>query len=216
MAASAPGAGPHPSDPKTLRDWIPSIYGKACQHARQMLQAYQGVDVLGEESLVHQAIGQLLTCGAKKCASREHALALLIQKMRWVLIDDVRDRVSRRHGGEGRKAAVTDADEESATTAPPDRPAARDGQPVADAPDARPEWDLLDFLALDEALDQLRVAFPRPARVIELRFLLGLTVNEAAAELGVSPATVKADAAAARTWLRARLTGPAPPGSPDG
>jgi DNA-directed RNA polymerase specialized sigma24 family protein len=211
MAPSVQGASPQPSSSKTLRDWIPSIYSKACLHARQMLQAYRGVDVIGEESLVHQAVGQLLACGAKKCESREHALALLIQKMRWVLIDDVRDHVSQRHGGQGRKAGATDAGDESSPTAPPDRPPARDGQPVAEAPDAKPEWDLLDFLALDEALDQLQTVFPRLARVIELRFVLGLTVNEAAAELGVSPATVKADAAAARTWLRARLTDSAGP-----
>lgn len=215
MAPSTHGTGPHPSDPKTLRDWIPSIYGKACQHARQMLQAYRGVDVLGEESLVHQAVGQLLACGAKKCASREHALAILIQKMRWVLIDDVRNHVTQKHGGEGRKAGAAGANEQSPTTAPPDRSAARDGQPVAEAADAKPEWDLLDFLALDEALDQLRVAFPRQARVIELRFLLGLTVPEAAAELGVSPATIKSDAAAARTWLRTRLTDSARPNKPN-
>jgi RNA polymerase sigma factor (sigma-70 family) len=108
-----------------------------------------------------------------------------------------------------------DAGEDSTAAAPPDRPAARDGQPVAEAADAKPEWDLLDFLALDEALDQLRVAFPRQARVIELRFLLGLTVQEAAAEVGLSPATVKSDAAAARTWLRTRLSDSTGPGSSD-
>jgi DNA-directed RNA polymerase specialized sigma24 family protein len=213
MAPSAPETGPHPSDRKTLRDWIPSIYSKACLNARQMLLTYQGVDVIGEESLVHQAVGQLLACGAKKCESREHALALLIKKMRWVLIDAVRDRVSRRHGGEGRKPGVAEAGHEPATTGPPDRPAARDGQPVAETPDAKPEWDLLDVLALAEALDQLRTVDPRPARVMELRFFLGLTVPEVAAELGVSPATVKADAAAARAWLLARLTDSTPPGS---
>jgi hypothetical protein len=103
MAPATQGAGPLPSDPKTLRDWIPSIYTKACQHARQMLQAYRGVDVLGEESLVHQAVGQLLACGSKKCDSRDHALAILIQKMRWVLIDDVRDADTRRRREEIRR-----------------------------------------------------------------------------------------------------------------
>jgi RNA polymerase sigma factor (sigma-70 family) len=64
-----------------------------------------------------------------------------------------------------------------------------------------------DVEALDQALDALAVLEPRQARLVELRYFGGLTIEEAAAELDIAPATAKRDWALARAWLRRRLSG---------
>jgi RNA polymerase sigma factor (TIGR02999 family) len=65
----------------------------------------------------------------------------------------------------------------------------------------------LDLLAIDEALDRLAAIDPRQARVVELRFFSGLSVEETAAALSVSPKTVKRDWSVARAWLRREIGG---------
>ena len=71
--------------------------------------------------------------------------------------------------------------------------------------------DALDALALDRALQKLEQQDPDQGRIVELRFFGGLTVEETAAVVGVSPATVKRDWALAKGWLYRELTGDAPP-----
>jgi RNA polymerase sigma factor (TIGR02999 family) len=75
------------------------------------------------------------------------------------------------------------------------------------APAAEPPGE--DLLALDEALEKLAAADPRKAAVVKLRFFAGLTNAQAAAALGISPATADNDWAYARAWLRVALDGPA-------
>ncbi len=65
----------------------------------------------------------------------------------------------------------------------------------------------VDLLAIDEALDRLAAIDPQQARVVELRFFSGLSVEETAAALGVSPKTVKRDWSVARAWLRREIGG---------
>ena len=65
----------------------------------------------------------------------------------------------------------------------------------------------VDLLAMDEALDKLAAIDPQQARVVELRFFSGLSVEETAAALGVSPKTVKRDWSVARAWLRREIGG---------
>ncbi|MGZ8491418.1 MAG: ECF-type sigma factor, partial [Gemmatirosa sp.] len=74
-----------------------------------------------------------------------------------------------------------------------------DGEYAAAAPDA------VDVLALDEALARLAVLDPRKARLVELRYFAGLSIPEAAAAMGISPATVGREWAVARMWLRREL-----------
>ena len=75
--------------------------------------------------------------------------------------------------------------------------------------DARVEAPGVDILALDAALDKLAGIDERQCRLVELRFFGGLTVEEAAAALGIAPITVKRDWALARTWLYREIRGPA-------
>lgn len=185
--------------PRTLRDWIPLVYDKACDRAHRLLAKWSGVNRPGTVSLVHQAFCRLQECGVETCKSREHAMALLVQKMRQQLCDlarrvDAKKRGGRGHRGEGkplfRKELLFD------------RLAAQRG------------WESSDFLALDEALDRLHEFSPRHARVVELLFLIGLTFQEAADELGLSRASVHNDWQLAKAWLFRELGGVEAPAGP--
>jgi DNA-directed RNA polymerase specialized sigma24 family protein len=78
-----------------------------------------------------------------------------------------------------------------------------------DGVDASDEGRSADLLALDTALDKLASLDPRQARLVELRYFGGLTIDEAAAVMDVAAITVKRDWAIARTWLYRELSGPA-------
>jgi RNA polymerase sigma factor (sigma-70 family) len=192
-------------------DWIPDIYDRACRHAQRILQAYQGAELPGNQSLVHIAVGKLLACGARNCESRDHAMALLIKKMHWVLIDQVRQCVSLRKGGEGRRplndTGTLTTMELSPLTDSGEKHAHLDVSALGEQEPDSHEWSLVDFLALGDALAELRSVSPRGARAIQLRYLLDMSVHQAADELGVSVATIKNDTAAARQWLRTHLDG---------
>jgi RNA polymerase sigma factor (TIGR02999 family) len=104
------------------------------------------------------------------------------QAMRRVLVDHARRRSAAKRGDD---AVVLSFDEELVPGLAPD----------------------LDLLALDQALDALAELDRRQSRIVELRFFGGLTIDETAAALGVSPATVKNDWQMARAWLFIRLRG---------
>jgi|GEM_PF-1159736 len=184
------------SAPQTLREWIPLIYEKACDRAHRLLAKWSGINRPGTASLVHQAFCRLSECGVERCESREHALALLVQKMRQQLCDlarrvDAKKRGGRGYGGMGR---------------PMLRRALLSGEVAAGQ-----SWDASDFLALDEALSRLHAISPRHARVVELLFVLGLTFQEAADELHISRASVHNDWRLAKAWLYHELGGIQPP-----
>jgi RNA polymerase sigma-70 factor (ECF subfamily) len=116
--------------------------------------------------------------------NRGHFFAIAAKLMRRILVDHARRALSEKRGG----AAVHVELQQAASTA---------GSRGVDAVDA---------LALDRALQQLEQLDPEQARVVELRFFGGLTVEETAAALGISPATVKREWAVAKGWLYRALT----------
>jgi RNA polymerase sigma factor (TIGR02999 family) len=101
--------------------------------------------------------------------------------MRRVLVDHARTRGALKRGGGGTQVTLGDVDH--AVAAP----------------------DEVDVLALDDALARLAILDPRKARLVELRYFAGLSIPEAAAALGISPATVGREWAVARMWLRREL-----------
>jgi RNA polymerase sigma factor (TIGR02999 family) len=183
-----------PSAPRTLRDWLPLVYEKACERAHRLLAKWSGVNRPGTASLVHQAFFKLSECGIEQCESRAHALALLVQKMRQQLCDLARRIDAQKRGGRGHEGAA--------------RPVFH-RQLLSDELAAQQGWEPADFLALDEALVRLHEIAPRHARVVELLFLLGLTFQEAAEELELSRASVHNDWRLAKAWLYHELTGAA-------
>jgi RNA polymerase sigma factor (TIGR02999 family) len=105
--------------------------------------------------------------------------------MRRILVDHARRELREKHGGGAIHVELSDA--------------------ISTA--AEPSVDVLDAVALDAALQKLEALDPEQGRIVELRFFGGLTVEETAAALGISPATVKREWAVAKGWLYRELTG---------
>ena len=136
-------------------------------------------------ALLHEAYLRLLRQGPGTVESREAFFRLMAAEMKRRLIDHARRRLAGKRGGGARHEPLRDE---------------------VLGPGQRPDGDIEQILArLDIALDRLGGSHPRAARVVHLRFLAGLTTEEAAASLGLSTGTVKRDWTFARAWLAAAL-----------
>ena len=124
--------------------------------------------------------------------NRGHFFAIAAQVMRRILVDHARRELAQKHGGSVVHVELADAESRA-----------------AEAP-----IDAVDALALDRALRELEALDPEQARVVELRFFGGLTVEETASALGISPSTVKREWAIAKGWLYRALKGDAGPPLP--
>lgn len=131
-------------------------------------------------SLLHETFLRLTTAHRVEWRDRDHFLAVASQMMRRALVDMARERGAAKRGGGAAHVPVTS------------------GMAI----DNR---SMLDFVALDVALDKLAALDARKVHVIELRFFGGLTVEETAQVLDVSPDTVARDWRMARTWLLREL-----------
>ncbi len=200
MADNNPQPAASPPAPVNLREWIPQVYRRACEQAHRLLYRWKGVNRPDTASLVDRAVCELLKWGEAPCQSREHALALLIQKMRHVSLDMAKALLAEKRGGPGRGRTREPGPSGTAT-------------PLDELPGPG-QWDPSRYLALDEALDRLDALSPRLRQVISLRFLLGLTVEETATELGLAPSSVRKDAQLAKAWLHKELGGPSAGASP--
>jgi RNA polymerase sigma factor (TIGR02999 family) len=131
--------------------------------------------------LVHEAYLRLVDAKGLACKDRTHFFALSAQIMRRILVDAARARVSAKRGG--------------------DAPALGHSEAVNLDEIARSAQKSVEVLALDQALDDLARVDARKARVIELRFFGGLSVEETAEVLDISPQSVMRDWKLARAWL---------------
>lgn len=164
---------------------IPLVYAELRTLAARYLSRERQDHTLQTTALVHEAYVKLIDQHSVDWQNRAHFFGIAANLMRRILVDDARHR--RRHKrGDGV------------------RPAALDEVPVA-AVD--PPLDAVDTIALDRALTELEKLDPLQARLVELRFFGGLTVEEAAAVLEVSPSTVKREWAIAKGWLYRALKG---------
>jgi RNA polymerase sigma factor (TIGR02999 family) len=160
---------------------VPLVYRElhALAHARMRGQP-DGL-TLQTTALVHEAYVRLIGEQHMPWQNRAHFFAVCAQAMRCILVDAARARGAHKRGG---RAVRVPFDE------------ARVGSPQPDA----------DVLALDEALEELAKLAPRKARVVELRYFAGLTVEETAQVLGISAETVMRDWRMARLWLQRDLS----------
>lgn len=166
---------------------FPLIYDELRRVAHRQLRRERAGHTLRTTALVHEAYVKLAERPLNvDWAGRQHFYGIAARAMRQILVNWARDRGAQKRGGGVRPATL----EEHLT-------------PGAFATD-RPPAALLD---LDRALDRLEAMGPRQARVVELRYFAGLSVEETADTLGVSNATVKRDWAAAKAWLYAELQG---------
>jgi len=191
MRPSAPGQGEVTT---LLRAWsggdaeafervLPLVYDELHRMAARCLAGERSTISIQATGLVNELCLRLLGWSPGTWQDRGHFFAVSARMMRRVLVDSARRRRADRRGGE------------SAIRVP------LDGIDVAAS---QPGADLLD---VDRALDLLAIEDPRKARVVELRFFGGLSIEETAQALGVSERTVYTDWAFARAWLFRALSG---------
>ena len=159
----------------------------------------RGVAARGMQTtaLVHEAYLRLLGPEGtdREWATRRHFFAAAAEAMRRVCVDDARKRRRLKRGGDRGHVSLSD------------RPG---GEPSGDGRFAGGESDPAELLAVHEALDKLEGLSPRQAQVVKLRYFVGMSIDEAAEVLEVSPRTVDADWKMARAWLHRALSEPRP------
>ncbi len=172
-----------PAKSELVDQLMPLVYDELKRLAGRYLRSEGDRLTLQPTSLVHEAYLRLTSQRRGAFADRAHFFRTAAQMMRRVLIDYCRARLAVKRGGAELRVTLVDSNLEP--TAGPD----------------------VDLLALDRALDQLAALDPQQATIVELRFFAGLTVEETAQTLGLSPATVKRDWALARAFLVVELEG---------
>ena len=157
---------------------VPLVYAELRRIARIRLSAERSGHTLQPTALVHEAWLRLMQQHGANWQNRAQFFAIAAQAMRRILVDHARRRHSdKRYAGE--TPIALDHIEEIVASPVPDQ----------------------EMLALDAALERLAALDSRQARVVELRFFGGLSIEEAADVLGLSPTTVKREWTTARAWL---------------
>jgi RNA polymerase sigma factor (TIGR02999 family) len=160
---------------------MPKVYDELRALAERFMQQERPSHTLQATAVVHEAYMRLIDQSRVDWKNRAHFFAVAAEMIRRVLVDYARRRGAAKRGGDARKVALTDG---------------------AGIDDASEHVDVLD---LDDALQELERLNDRHRRVVELRFFGGLSVEETAHVLDVSPQTVRADWRMARAWLKHRL-----------
>ena len=167
-------------DREALERLIPKLYDTLRDMAAQRLRREGEQQTLEPTALVHEALLRLLG-GESDPLNRAHFLALAAMHMRSVLVDHARARLAHKRGGDAVLVTLTEA-------------RSQEGGRIE-----------LDLLALDQALTRLAEQEPAKAELVKLRYFAGLSLDDAAACLAISPATAKRWWAVARAWLFADL-----------
>jgi RNA polymerase sigma factor (TIGR02999 family) len=164
---------------------FPIVYAELRRIAAREMRREKPGRTLQTTALVHEAYLRLLKDASLSFENRAHFLGVAARAMREILIEHARARSARKRGGGAVRLTLDDL--------------------VAPVPSPS-----IDVLALDEALQRLARIDERHARVVELRYFGGLSVEETAAALELSPATVKRAWTLARAWLFRELAGTGP------
>lgn len=169
-------------DAAAAEQLMPLVYDELRRLAQTLLQQQKPGHALQATALVHEAYMRLAGQDRQQWHGRAHFFALAAKMIRRALVDHVRAAQAAKRGGAAQRLTL------------------HDSMALMDA--AQPQ---LDLLSLHEVLTELETHFPRMARVVELRFFAGLTVDQTAEVLDISARTVKEDWRFARAWLRDRL-----------
>jgi RNA polymerase sigma-70 factor (ECF subfamily) len=159
---------------------IPVVYDELRRLAGSYMRRERPDHTLQATALVHEAYLKLIEQQSVNWQSRAHFFGIAAQLMRRILIDHARGHLRQKRGGEYQKVTLNEA--------------------FVFSPEQSAE-----LIAVDAALDRLAKLDERQARIVELRFFGGLSVEEAAAVLSISPKTVKRDWSVAKAWLYADL-----------
>ena len=174
-----------------LRDWsqgdsealdklIPAVYGELRRQAARYLRRERANHTLQTTALIHEAYLRLIDQRSVQWQNRAHFYGIAGQLMRRILVDNARRHHAAKRGGFAIKVQLDEAMTVSAQ---------RD----------------VEIVQLDESLNRLAAIDSRKSRIVELRYFSGLSVDETAEVLRVSPATVKHDWSMAKAWLRREM-----------
>ncbi len=159
---------------------IPLIYGELRGIARRHLRRERPDHTLQSAALVNEAYLRMLRQEPPQWENRAHFFGFAAQMMRHILVDHARNRHAAKRGAGAPRLSL-------------------------DPEIALPQKPELDLVALDDALNKLAALDAQQSRLIELRFFGGLSIEETAVVMDISPATVKREWATARAWLKREL-----------
>jgi RNA polymerase sigma factor (TIGR02999 family) len=163
-------------DNEALNRLIPMVYDELRRFAHRYMNKRFAGQTLQTTALVNEAYIRLVGQDQVDWQNRTHFFAVCARVMRNLLVDRARSRQADKHGGGARRVSLDDA-----AIVLPERQ--------------------IDLLALDEALDRLAGIDPRKSQIVEMRYFGGMSVEETAEVLAVSPITVKREWLKARAWL---------------
>lgn len=168
-------------DREALDKLMPLIYEELRKMARRYMRQQNPGHTLQTTALIHEAYLRMVKQKEKHFQNRTHFFGVAAQAMRHILVDYARERHTAKRGGGARPISL-----EEAALVSPER--------------------AVELINFDEALNELEKLSKRQSRVVELRYFGGLSVEETATVLEVSPETVMRDWSIARTWLHRALS----------
>ena len=168
-------------DQTALDQLIPLIYDELHRLAERHLRHERAGHTLQATALVNEAYLRLVDERGVSWQNRAHFYAIAARRMRHILVEHARSRDAAKRGGGQYKLSLSKVDR------------------------ITPRKDV-NLLALDEALQRLAEIDSQKSRIVELRYFGGLTVEETAEVMGISPATVKREWSMARAWLRREIS----------
>jgi RNA polymerase sigma factor (TIGR02999 family) len=169
-------------DTRAINELAPLVYDELRRIAHAHMRRERPGQTLQATALVHEAWARLMGSRELAVQNRAHFLGIAANAMRQILVERARARRAAKRGGDPARVTLDEALLPGA------------GQPI-------------DVEAVDEALTRLAAEQPELARLVELRFFGGLTIEETAAEMGASPATIKRRWTLAKAWLLRELEG---------
>lgn len=168
--------------PEALNALMPIVYAELHRQAARFLSRERPGHTLQTTALINEAYLKLIDRQDVEWEGRTHFFAVAANAMRCILVDHARTKYREKRGGDNIKLSLEEA------------------LPIAAKEDG------VDLLALDEALNKLAEFDEQQARVVELRYFSGLSLDETAHALNISRATVARDWESARAWLYHELT----------
>lgn len=171
----------HDGDDAAEARLLPLVYEELRRRANSMMRRESAAHTLQPTALVHEAYMRMIRQENVDWQGRTHFYALSSQMMRRVLVDHARGRMRQKRGGDAVKVSIDSGLQLSVQRDP-------------------------DVLALDAALTRLATLDPRQARIVEMRFFGGMTVQDVAQVLGTSKRSIEAEWTMIKAWLRRELS----------
>jgi RNA polymerase sigma factor (TIGR02999 family) len=169
-------------DSTVFEELMPLVYDELHRQAARYLRRERPGHSLQTTALIHETFLKLIDQNDINCESRNHFFAISANLMRQVLVDHAKSKHRQKRGGKAIKISLEHMELAAA------------------------DENTIDLIALDEALNHLAAKDEQQARVVELRFFSGFSLEETAEVLGISRTTAARDWAMAKAWLHRELT----------